>query len=539
MLRVARLEVSDDTLGTIPDLVANRLEEVGVTDAVIRAPEPGGALDRLDSCPNAVVLRLFPPPLGEGGGLPAEWIDIAGEWVLGDLAPSDSVPLRLLAVEFDVKVANAPAILHQASGAQAWCDVVNGNIEERIRTASITFGKAPHVALAAGGPACDSQALLARFELLTEVAREYAGGVVLRVPRHRDHLRRHRARAPEHRLARPGRRLAQPGGGSPQRRPRPRRLPVPDPRQGPPGPARLRHPRRRRAADRRSDRRGQGGGADRRAGRLAADLRQPPGRPRAGLGAAGPAAGQRPAGGRSAGRPARGGRGRRAGPGRRARDAGGGRAAEPRGHHPRDAPPRAPWPAPHAARAGGVAGPRTAQRRAGERLPRARHLRPLVRVGPRRPAAPDPQGPRPPPHRHRVPGGPACEQRSAAPVGRRLRSRVAGHRLAHPRAGRVVAEAGGPHRGRRPARVDRADQQPPRPRARGRRARLGDHDRGSPHRPHRLDRRRGAGRRRLARRPGARGRRGSERPSPPGGSRRRRPRRWACPPSSPTPPTSG
>jgi hypothetical protein len=178
LIRVARLEVSDDLLSSIPDIVANRLEEAGVADAVVRAPEPGGKLDRLDSCPNAVVLRLFPPPVGEGGGgsgsLPASWIDIAGEWVLGDLAPHDVVPLRLLAVEFDVTVADAPAVLHQASTAQAWCDVVNGRMEERVRTASITFGRAPHVALAAGGPACDSQALLARFDLLCEVAREYA-----------------------------------------------------------------------------------------------------------------------------------------------------------------------------------------------------------------------------------------------------------------------------------------------------------------------------------------------------------------------------
>jgi hypothetical protein len=178
LLRIARLEVSDDALSSIPDLVANRLEEAGVASATIRAPEPGGDLDRLDSCPNAVVLRLFPPPAaGEAGSLPAGWIDIAGEWVLGDLAPSDVVPLRLLAVEFDVKVADAPAVLHQASTAQAWCDVVNGSMDDRIRTASITFGRTPHVALAAGGPACDSQALLARFDLLCEVAREYAGDV--------------------------------------------------------------------------------------------------------------------------------------------------------------------------------------------------------------------------------------------------------------------------------------------------------------------------------------------------------------------------
>jgi hypothetical protein len=175
LIRVARLEVSDDLLCSVPDLVADRLEAAGVVDAVVRAPEPGGKLDRLDSCPNAVVLRLFPPPMGNGGSLPASWIDFAGEWVLGDMAPGDGVPLRLLAVEFDVKVADAPAVLHQASTAQAWCDIVNGHIDERIRTASITFGKARHVALAAGGPACDSQALLARFDLLCEVAREYAG----------------------------------------------------------------------------------------------------------------------------------------------------------------------------------------------------------------------------------------------------------------------------------------------------------------------------------------------------------------------------
>ena len=48
-------------------------------------------------------------------------------------------------------------------------------VEDRVRTASITFGSAPHVALAAGGPTCDSSALLARFDLLCEVDRDVGG----------------------------------------------------------------------------------------------------------------------------------------------------------------------------------------------------------------------------------------------------------------------------------------------------------------------------------------------------------------------------
>ncbi len=175
LLRIGRLEEDDDLLRGVPDLVVARLAEAGLDDAVVDVPEPGGPLDDLDTCPNAVVLRLFPPPAGAGASLPADWIDMACEWALGDLAGGDAVPLRLLGIEFDVLVADAPAIVHQAGLAGTWCDVVNGKVSDRVRTASITFGGAPHVALAAGGPACDAHALMARFELLSEIARELAG----------------------------------------------------------------------------------------------------------------------------------------------------------------------------------------------------------------------------------------------------------------------------------------------------------------------------------------------------------------------------
>src|SRR3546814_21051915 len=102
------------------------------------------------------------------------WIDIAAEWALGDLPPDATVPLRLLGAGFDLAVADAPSILHQACSARVWCDVVNGDLADRLRTASIPFGRATRAALAARGPGCDAHAPLARYDLLCAVAREMA-----------------------------------------------------------------------------------------------------------------------------------------------------------------------------------------------------------------------------------------------------------------------------------------------------------------------------------------------------------------------------
>jgi len=177
LLLVARLEVGNDLLETVPELVATSLREAGVRTAVVEVLEPAGPLDRLDVTANAVLLRLFPSPAGADGEIPPHWIDVAADWVLGDLASTATVPLRLLGAPFDVVAADAPATLHQARVAHTWCDVVSGDLTDRLRTASVTFGRLPHLTLAAGGPACDTKALVARFDLLCEVARQLDDGV--------------------------------------------------------------------------------------------------------------------------------------------------------------------------------------------------------------------------------------------------------------------------------------------------------------------------------------------------------------------------
>ena len=177
LVRFARLGLGTDVLRAIPDRLRRHLEAAGVDSGRIVAPVPGGRLDALDTTASAVVLRLFPEPAGADGVLRPEWLDIACEWVLGDLPPAQPVTLRVLGVELEVPASEAPAVVHQCGAARAWCDLVNGSFTDRVRTASITFGRAPHVALAAGGPGVDSHGLIARFELLADVARELSAEV--------------------------------------------------------------------------------------------------------------------------------------------------------------------------------------------------------------------------------------------------------------------------------------------------------------------------------------------------------------------------
>ena len=174
---VENLAADAELLGSIPDVVVRRLERAGVESATVDAPVRGGPLDLLDATANAVILRLFPRPRGRATTLPPDWLDIACEWVTGDLGDEDTARLRVLGVEFDVPAQEVSAVVHDCGLAKAWCDAVNGELDDRVRIASITFGRLPHLALAAGGPQVEGPGLVARFHLLQEVARELAADV--------------------------------------------------------------------------------------------------------------------------------------------------------------------------------------------------------------------------------------------------------------------------------------------------------------------------------------------------------------------------
>lgn len=177
LLLVQHLDAGPAELALIPELVADRLAEAGVTEGTVTVPTLGGPLDALDAAPGCVVLRLFPTPDGAATTIPPDWLDVAVEWVVGDLDDTDTVSARILSVEHEVPARDVADVLHDCGLARAWCDLVNGDPADRVRTASVTYGRLPHLALAAGGPGVDGAGLTARYTLLLDVARELAADV--------------------------------------------------------------------------------------------------------------------------------------------------------------------------------------------------------------------------------------------------------------------------------------------------------------------------------------------------------------------------
>lgn len=171
LLRIDDLSTRIDTRRRVAQSIRGSLDDAGIPGTGVEIL-PVDGLNDLDRCRRAAVLRLFPEPAGAAGRLPAEWIDVAADWVFGDQRPESTVRLRVLGVERAVRAAEAAGVLHGCASARVWCDIVTGDVERRIRTASISFGAAPHVAIAGGGPRCDDDGLVARFELLREVVRE-------------------------------------------------------------------------------------------------------------------------------------------------------------------------------------------------------------------------------------------------------------------------------------------------------------------------------------------------------------------------------
>jgi hypothetical protein len=177
LLLVEHCTAPRDVAASFPEIVARRLVNAGLAAATVDVPVLGGELNELDRVPNAVVLRLFPVPLpGATPSLPSTFLDAAARWVAGAGDGDDDTPVkaRVLGVEFDVAPPDVATVLRECGSSRAWCDAAGGRFDDCIRSASLTFTRLPHVALAAAGPRLGAPGQLGHFDLLRDIARALA-----------------------------------------------------------------------------------------------------------------------------------------------------------------------------------------------------------------------------------------------------------------------------------------------------------------------------------------------------------------------------
>jgi hypothetical protein len=171
LLLIDASHVSNSSLDRIVQVMTERLEEVGLDDVVLGAPEEDPRFYRADGGP-VVLLHLFTPrrgPFSPPERYPLEWIEQASEWALEGSTETDEVWMTsALAVPIGPQAVRP--MLQRESERPGGAAVFVGHPWEKVRA----VGLAPNdgmLALAAGGTSIQESTLLQVAEELKAYAR--------------------------------------------------------------------------------------------------------------------------------------------------------------------------------------------------------------------------------------------------------------------------------------------------------------------------------------------------------------------------------
>lgn len=167
----------DRVLREIPQLLVRRLEEAGLTDAVVISPPRSGPLDDLADVPRGVALHLLPPPVYERkqrAVMPEGWLDEAVAWIQGEGGGADRVSLAMRSVEVEVEVEALRELFSVLHVSRESCLAVAGDLGAQVIGTNVQHKVHPCLVLGMGGPATSDQMLLEGVERLKDVARRLA-----------------------------------------------------------------------------------------------------------------------------------------------------------------------------------------------------------------------------------------------------------------------------------------------------------------------------------------------------------------------------
>lgn len=180
------LDLGEDLPATkireIPEIIAQALREVGVSEATIRCPRRGGKLEQLIRVPSWEPHQY---PFGAGMLLwrpvatpvPESWVKAAMDWLSG-AASAGMLAADVGNVQFELDVDAGRALLRQIIDSRSTsCLLVAGNLRRHVRTVHVTTIFTNRLTLAERGPKVRSQDRVGAAEQLALLGRAVAADV--------------------------------------------------------------------------------------------------------------------------------------------------------------------------------------------------------------------------------------------------------------------------------------------------------------------------------------------------------------------------
>jgi hypothetical protein len=171
-------ETPIELLLTIPTLIADELETLGVTDGRVGVPSPPKLFDAFDRAERWATLRLFAappaihPPLTSA--VPSDWVAAASDWLGRETIGREHLTVTTLTTQWRVDKGGAQACIQRAHDRRAsnvYLIAGDPRNEAAIVQGYFEFG---NIAMSIVGPSRTPEDFLAGVERLKQVARQLA-----------------------------------------------------------------------------------------------------------------------------------------------------------------------------------------------------------------------------------------------------------------------------------------------------------------------------------------------------------------------------